>query len=251
MKKFSIVLLAIMLPLFALHGQTLLYSENFEINTAPDSVTFAGTGTWGTSTSLASQGLRSDSLRMVNSGDSVVMTTDAFSTIGNSFVMLHFDHICKIEFNDEGYIEVSNNNGITWTRLTAAQYQGLVQFGTQGNKFSSMSYQDWVPTVQAVPSNAWWKGEIFDISLLVGNASQVRIRFVLKDAIPGFTLGDNYAWFIDNIRVIGAFSELNPPVITMVPPHQSRHHLHNHPVPYQSHHHRSIGYRYGLCSLYR
>jgi len=155
---------------------------------------------------------------MVVSGDSVVMTTPAFSTVGNSFLMLYFDHICKIEYNDEGYIEVSNDNGATWTRLTGSQYLGTAQFGTQGNKFSSMSYLDWVPTTAAVPSNAWWKSETFDISLLVGNAANVKIRFILWDAIPGFTIGDNYAWFIDNIRIIGAFSELNPPVITMVPP---------------------------------
>jgi hypothetical protein len=133
--------------------------------------------------------------------------------------MLHFDHICKIEFFDEAYIEVSNNNGTTWTRLTGAQYQGISQFATQGNKFTAAAYAiDWAAGSIAVPSNAWWKSEVFDISLLVGNAPNVLIRFILKDALMGNTMPDNYAWFIDNIRVIGAFSELNPPILTMLPP---------------------------------
>ena len=200
-------------------AQTILYSENFETNSLPDSVVYTGTGLYGKSSTLYSQGLRSDSMRINAAGDSVVMTTQAFSTSGNSFVMLHFDQICKIEFYDEAYIEVSSNNGATWTRLTGAQYQGLSQFATQGNKFTAAAYStDWAPGVYAAPSNAWWKSETFDISLLVGNAANAKIRFVLRDAQPGNTLPDNYAWFIDNIRVMGAFSELNPPVITMIPP---------------------------------
>jgi len=200
-------------------AQTLIYSENFETNSLPDSVVLTGTGTSGSSSALFSQGVRSDSMRIALAGDSVVMTTQAFSTTGNSFVMLYFDQICKIEFFDEGYIEVSNNNGVTWTRLTAAQYQGISQFGTQGDKFTAAAYaNDWAAGSYAVPSNAWWKSETFDISLLVGNAAQVKIRFVLRDAQPGSVMPDNYAWFLDNIRVVGAFSELNPPILTMIPP---------------------------------
>jgi hypothetical protein len=203
----------------SMHGQTLLFSENFETNTLPDSVGSVGTATWAKSSTLFSQGARSDSSRIVNPGDTSVLTTLSFATTGNSFVMLHFDHICKIEFFDEAYIEVSNDNGITWTRLTGAQYQGASQFTTQGNKFTAAAYTtDWAAGSYAVPTNAWWKSEIFDISLLVGNAANVKVRFVLRDASPGNIMPDNYAWFIDNIRVFGAFSELNPPILTMLPP---------------------------------
>lgn len=216
--RWIFTLLALMLISSGMQAQTMLYSENFETTSLPDSVVYTGNGVHGKSSMLFSQGLRSDSMRIVVSGDSVVMTTQAFSTTGNSFVMLHFDQICKIEWNDEAYIEVSNNNGTTWTRLTGSQYQGASQFGTQGNKFSSMSYLDWVPTTIATPTNAWWKSETFDISLLVSNAANVKIRFILRDAMPGSTFGDNYAWFMDNIRVLGAYSELIPPVLTMLPP---------------------------------
>jgi hypothetical protein len=217
--RLTITLLLALIFSVGASAQTLLFSENFETNSLPDSVNHTGNGNWGKSSALYSQGTRSDSLKINAVGDSIMSTTFSFSTTGNSFVMLHFDHICKIEFFDEAYIEVSNNNGSTWTRLTGAQYQGISQFATQGNKFTAAAYAiDWAAGSIAVPSNAWWKSEVFDISLLVGMSSNVLIRFVLKDASVGNTMPDNYAWFIDNIRVVGAFSELNPPVITMTPP---------------------------------
>jgi hypothetical protein len=218
MSRILVVFFSMMIC-FPVISQTLLFSENFETTSLPDSVTTVGTGTSGKSSVLFSQGLRSDSMRIVNFGDTLVMTTQTFSTSGNSFVMLYFDHICKIEFFDEAFIEVSNNNGNSWTRLSGQHYQGNSQFAAQGNKFTAAAYTtEWAAGSYAVPANSWWRGEVFDISLLVGNASQVKIRFVLRDASPGSIMPDNYAWFIDNIRVIGAFSELNPPVITMVPP---------------------------------
>jgi hypothetical protein len=213
----------LMLILFCAAGyisgaQTLLFSENFETATLPDSVNYTGTGVRGKSSVLFSEGSRSDSMRIANVGDTVVMTTESFSTTGNSFVMLYFDHICKIEFYDEAYIEVSGNNGSTWTRLTGTQYQGQGMFGIHGNKFTAASYLDWAPGAASTPLNSWWKSETFDISMLVGNAANVKIRFVMRDAWLGNQMPDNYAWFIDNIRVIGSFSELNPPVISIVPP---------------------------------
>ncbi|HRZ50088.1 MAG TPA: hypothetical protein P5338_11910, partial [Bacteroidales bacterium] len=217
--KLTFTFLLVVLASCALSAQTLLYSENFETNSLPDSIVYTGTGLHGKSSILFSQGLQSDSMRINVAGDSVVMTTQAFSTTGNSFVMLHFDQICKIEFFDEAYVEVSNDNGASWIRLTGAQYQGLSQFATQGNKFTAAAYStDWAAGVYAVPANSWWKAETFDISLLIGNAANAKIRFVLRDAQPGNTMPDNYAWFIDNIRVLGAYSELIPPVLTMLPP---------------------------------
>lgn len=223
MKAFRILiwLTAFLLMGMMAQGQSILYSENFETSSLPDSVTHLGTGQWGKSATLFSQGNRSDSMRIVSSGDSVVMTSQTFSTLGLFSVLFQFDHICKIEFLDEGYIEVSGDNGLTWSRLTGAQYQGSGQFGAQGNRFNAASYNnDWAAGFFTTPTNAWWKSETFDISQLVSNAMNVKIRFVLKDANPGSTFPDNYAWLIDNISVIGAYSELIPPVITMIPPIQ-------------------------------
>jgi hypothetical protein len=219
MRTLILTFIATTLLSICIYGQVPVFSENFEANSMPDSVSFSGTGTWGNSSMLSSEGSRSDSLRIATSNDSVLMSTYSFSTTGNSFVLLQFDHICKIEYWDEAYIEISTNNGNSWTRLTGSQYLGTGQFGIHGNKFTSAAYPtDWMAGQFAQPDNTWWKGEVFDISMLAGNASNVMVRFVLRDANGGNVLPDNYAWFIDEIRVIAGISELNPPQLSWSAP---------------------------------
>jgi hypothetical protein len=217
-KRIITTLFLILLFVGSSFGQTTLFSEDFETITSPDSVIHSGTGVWGKSNTLYSSGIGSDSLRIPNPGDSVVATTYNVNTLGLTSVILHFDHICKIEFFDEAVIEVSNDGGASWIRLTAAQYQGAGMFASQGNRFTSHTYySDWASGVSAVPSNSWWKSEAFDISSLVANASSISIRFVLRDMNYGSYYSDNYGWFIDNIRIESPPVEVNPPVIVLAP----------------------------------
>jgi hypothetical protein len=218
MKK---ILFALMFCLpFLMQAQTIGYHENFELPSLGDSVSSSGTpNPWAICTRLYKGGLRCDSTR-VTSNDTSYLTTAAFSTIGNSNVILHFSHICKIELLDAGEIEVSVNGG-AWTKLTGTQYinPGNSQFVNNSNKFNSNTYPlDWLPTNgTAVPQNTWWKDEQFDISALAGNASSVRVRFALRDGNANGA-NNNYGWYIDNIYVIMSFSELTPPVITYIAP---------------------------------
>ncbi|MFC2100635.1 GEVED domain-containing protein [Bacteroidota bacterium] len=203
-------------------AQTVVYHENFESPSNADSVTSSsnpvGGPSWGISTALANSGTQSDT-NVVTTTTTLYLTTDTFNTLGYYNVLLEFAHICKIDFNDAATIEVSTNGGSTWTMLTSTQYLGTGQFGTLGNKFSSVSYvNDWQPsTATAIPTNAWWKTELFDITTIANNASTVQVRFSLADAgSPG--AGGNYGWLIDDIKVTASFSELIPPSIVMIPP---------------------------------
>jgi hypothetical protein len=198
-------------------AQTVVFFENFE-NTSSLAVTASGIPGWGISTQLAAGGLRSDSSNCSTPGDSsVLVTTMPVNTSGYNYVLLEFDHICKIEFYDAAYIEVSGNGGSSWTRLTGAHYLGSGQFASVGNKFNSTSYLDWLPGNPSPPAGTWWKHEYFDISAIAGNSSGVLVRFILKD--ENFqNVFDNYAWFLDNIRITAALSELTPPSITLIPP---------------------------------
>jgi len=199
------------------YAQTIVYHENFELSSLGDSVVSSGNPGWNIGTYLHNSGLRSDSSH-VAVNDSTFLTTAAFSTVGYSNVILQFSHICKVEFFDNAIVQVSNNNGVTWTQLTAAQYLGTGQFGANGNKFASTSYTDWLPgTPNATPTNTWWKTEQFDISSLVGNFSQVKVRFKLSDG-NGTGAGNNWGWVIDDILVNGATSELVPPIIALNAP---------------------------------
>lgn len=182
-----------------------------------DSVTATGTPLWTQDLTLQSQGTASYRNQVAASTVSY-LTTNAFSTVGNSFVMLNFDHICKIEFLDSAIIEVSNDNGNTWTRLTYNEYQGTAPFQSMGNRFNAASYSIWLPGLNsAVPNNVWWKNETFDISSVAGNAAQVMIRFVIRDGNANGP-NQNYGWLLDSLTVMASPSELYPPVISPGPP---------------------------------
>jgi len=201
-----------------LTAQTLVFHENFDGTSGADSVTAVPSSSWGLSGQLFASPLKSDSA-VVTLGDTSSLITNSFSTSGNSYVILEFDQICKIDFFDAAEILVSTNNGSTWTQLTAAQYLGSGQFSTFGNKFTAVSY----PTLWAgsnpyvIPQNTWWKHETFDISSLASNAANVKVKFRLRDGTNNGA-SNNYGWLIDNIEVNAAPGELIPPVINLVAP---------------------------------
>lgn len=202
-------------------AQTNVYHENFEQPSGADSVTTyssSSTNTWGISTHLAAGGMQSDSAK-TSVDDTLIMTTNAFVTTGNSFVTLDFDHICKIESFDMGVIEVSGDNGQTWTKLDSNHYTGNSStFGSNGNIFNASAYGgDWSAGQIINPDNTWWKHESFNISSIAGNKSNVKVRFKLVEN-NGMTLFENYGWLIDNISVHASPSELIPPQITMGKP---------------------------------
>lgn len=216
MRKFLLLLLGLVFGL-AIQAQTVIYHENFEAPSLGDSVTPSGTPSpWAINTRLFAEGARCDS-NFVQASDTSYLVTSVINCTGYANVVLKFSHICKIEVTDAAEIEVSINNG-AWIKLTT-QYvnPGNSQFITNGYKFTSTTYTSpdvWSWAVgTAKPLNSWWMPEQFDISALAGNQANVRIRFSLRD---GTTNGANWnhGWYIDNVRVLGAVSELTPPVIT-------------------------------------
>jgi parallel beta-helix repeat protein len=203
---------------FFMKAQTLVFHENFDGALGADSVTSVPSSAWALSGQLYSSPLKSDSA-VVTQGDTSSLITNSFSTTGNSYVILEFDQICKIDFFDAAEILVSTNNGSTWTQLTASQYLGTGQFSNFGNKFTAVSYPTlWVSSnPYTIPQNTWWKHETFDISSLTSNAANVKVKFRLRDGTNNGA-SSNYGWLIDNIEVNAAPGELIPPVITLLSP---------------------------------
>ncbi len=215
--KRLILIIVVLLSISVVHAQSTAFFEDFEGTTLSMTSSSTGTNAWGLNTLLYYQGAKSDSC-VVTAGDTTYLTTDAFSTLGNSYVMLHFAQICKIAFADKGIIEVSVDGGATWTQLTSAQYLGSGQFATNTNSFNDVSYAtDWSPFVNTIPDNSWWKNEMFDISSIAGNKTSVKVRFSLID---GGTAGSEgrYGWLLDNVEVLKSTSELVPPTITYSAP---------------------------------
>ncbi len=199
-------------------SQTTVFFEDFELASSPDSVNYSGNGIHAKSADLHYSGLYSDSLNTTNVNDTIKSTTHAFSTLGYSGIYLYFSHICKTEFFDDAYIEVSTN-GTSWTRLTGTNYFGAGNFAISGNKFTASSYiNDWKAGYAEKPNNTWWKTEMFDISTFCANSTNVQVRFVLRDGGVTFNGPDDYAWFIDDIKVVASVNELLPPVISWAAP---------------------------------
>jgi len=214
MKKFTLFLFLSFI-LTQVKSQTIVFTEGFE--TLPLSVTSSGNPGWSRTNKFAKTGTYADSSR-VAANDSSYLTTATFSTIGNTYVILEFAQICKIDFFDKAEIEVSGDNGLTWTKLTGAEYLSTGQFSNIGNKFTATSYPIWDPTNEnTIPLNLWWQKETFDISTLAANKANVIVRFKLSD---GGTAGGgaNYGWLIDDIKITAAPSELIPPAITLNTP---------------------------------
>ncbi|MCX6270454.1 MAG: hypothetical protein NTU44_04400, partial [Bacteroidetes bacterium] len=206
-----------------LQGQVVVFHENFELPSLCDSMVSSSTPVTGYGFAVNTRlhkgigSLRSDSCQVIP-GETVYLTSTPFSTIGSTNVVLSFSQICKIDNTDAAYVEISTNSGNTWTKLTQSQYTGTGQFGAYGNLFNCNSYGNfWFPfQPSATPMNNWWKSESFDISSLASDLPSVMFRFKLKDSLPAGP-NNNRGWFIDNIKVVMAGSEMDPPVITMMP----------------------------------
>ena len=227
MKKY-LLLFAMSLLTVISFGQVEVFFENFE--TQPYEVTSSGNPNWTVATNLYSDGSHSYH-NALSVNQTAYLTTNSFSTSGYVYVRLVFDHICKIEYVDTASVQISVDGGVTWITLNSNSY---LSDGTLMNNyaFSSLSYiNDWQPlTPGATPTNSWWKTEMFDISSIAANKSDVRVRFKLKDQ-NGNGAGSSAGWYLDKIKVIASSVELNPPLITLLTPiYQDT--LINNPGPY-------------------
>ncbi|MCX6270720.1 MAG: GEVED domain-containing protein [Bacteroidetes bacterium] len=223
MRKLQLLFITLLMITTGLTAQTTLaFHEDFELPGQDDSVTTTqttvGVKDWNLSSTLHHQGLYSDTCR-VKTAATTYLTSQEFSTIGNFYVILEFAQICKVDFLDLATIEVSGDGGLTWTQLTGAQYLGLGQFASNGNRFASNSYGAlWAPSSSTtIPDNTWWKVEQFDVSGLIQARPNAKIRFKLADAGTAGS-NNNYGWCLDDIMVIMAPYEIIPPVITLLNP---------------------------------
>jgi hypothetical protein len=215
-KRSLAAILFFMLAAAGVQAQTTIFSENFD-GTPPFQLTSSGTPAWSLNSTVQFSAPNSYA-NVVSQGDTSFLTTNTINLTGYSFVLLEFYHICKIGFFDAAEIFVSTDDGVTWTKLTNAQYinNNNSQFGTSGDKFTATAYPLlWLPSdATALPTNSWWMMEQFDVSAIAGNQSQVRFRFRLLD---GNNLGaqGNAGWFLDDIKV-NALSVLHNMELTKI-----------------------------------
>jgi hypothetical protein len=206
-------------------AQVTVFSEDFE--NPPGNVTSTGSPGWFINSRLYTSFTNSDSATIDAPGSISYLTTNSFSTAGLFYVTLTFNNICKLEFFDGGTLEYSVDGGITWNQLidtdgnpggfNNCNYLGTGLFRTQSSKFQEASYGVWMPGNPSSPQQSWWQTEIFDISQVAGNQSNVQLRFKVADGNNNGGAG-RAGWFIDDIEVVAAPCELINPVFTQNAP---------------------------------
>jgi hypothetical protein len=227
MKKLIFTLTIVVSALFA-NAQGFVWHENFDAPSLGDSVNSytsnaATSPGWAINSRVQVSPTNCDSAFFAG-GDTVILYTDVINFTGNSFVILDFDHICKNSFFDASKIEVSNDGGLSWTKLTCPNGNYLTppsqlsNFCNQNSQFGTATYAAWIPLdTFAVADNSWWRHETFDISNIAGNSAQVIIRWIMYDD----GLQNNFitnGWKIDNINITAAPCELNAPSVLQCNP---------------------------------
>lgn len=250
MKKLLLSFFALSALCFSVQAQiipSVVFRERFDPTSGPDSVTTYNTNallnsTWNDTNQLWVSPGFSYHTRIVPF-DSVIFETNSFSTVGNIFVRLKFNHICKIFSGQRGYIQASNNGGQTWVNVTSVHYLGASPQFPGNGYFNELSYPAagvqpyWggvsqVSPPPVMPTNQWWAEEIFNLSPILGGTNgypNCKIRFIAAHAVnvPINPAG----WYVDNILVEAAPCELFPPTFT-----------YNNPAPFSFN--KPVGARY-------
>lgn len=215
MKKFHfLVVMFCLLMIGGLFAQpVVVVNETFD---SPNCVFKTLKGDWVRETSLKNSGA-SSFLGFVPSqvGDSTEFISDWFDCRNYSNVVLTFSHICKVSFSDEATIEYQIDQlGAKWKKIPMDCYQLMPKPYRQA-KFSQKSYEEWQPDDSlAVPTNTWWKSEIFDVSYDVG-WERVRFKFKIK---RGSVVGTQFAygWLVDDFVLMGSTHQIKLPEVSFI-----------------------------------
>ncbi|MEO8147203.1 MAG: T9SS type A sorting domain-containing protein [Bacteroidia bacterium] len=192
--KHLYITVTLLLIIFSSKAQT-IFHEDFE---NPDSVVSSGNPGWVQCSAGQTSGLFCDSAITIP-GDSSALTTIPFSTIGAYKVLLNFNCVATSE-QMRGYVEVSIDNGITWTRLTMNEYLITPNYDFYYGYFNSDGWC-WGISCGGLSIYTPWHPELFDISSLCANEPSVMLRFnMLLDSNSYLSYS---GWFIDDLQISG------------------------------------------------
>ncbi len=217
MKRILIITTFLLLSISYIYGQipVTTMTENFDGNTVSFSSTPANT--WGAHTNYALSSPNSYRTIVPNrAGDIVILESPVYDFSSYSgddaSVQLRFSHICKVSPNDITKIEYKLS-GSNWKPLGKNTYQGNASNYEANKAFNATSYTQWqAGDSLAMPSNTWWKEEVFDVSFEVKGEQQVQFRFILEHGpVPGTQI--SYGWLIDDFKVTAADHKIKPPVV--------------------------------------
>jgi len=225
MRKIATMFLAL-LCFMTVKAQTTIVNEGFEV--IPHTFTSSVTATvpdWDTTSALQYAGIRSIRGKIKATGAPATLITARFATTGHNKIYLRFKHICKVPVTDQAkiYYRITQNGSAgIWTPIPKADtvYLTSVPAGDYGYlssaNFNTSSYADWLQNdTNAIPTNSWWKKELFDLTSFIANRDTVELQFrIVRNSPNGLT---HLGWLLDDIEILGASGEIAPPVIVQQP----------------------------------
>jgi len=130
------------------------------------------------------------------SSEDIMHEAGTMDLSNTSHPVLDFWHIAKLESPnwDKGFVEITTDNGQTWTAIDDSLYLGESVNYSNGY-FDESSYTDWGGISDNTPDSSWWKMERFNLEAF--KTSSVSIRFRLH--ADGGT--EHEGWHIDDISV--------------------------------------------------
>jgi hypothetical protein len=149
-------------------------------------------------------------------GDITTLTSPVYDFSNYAYVLLRFSHICKVSPLDIVRVEYKTS-GQGWQVIPASTYKGKA-IGYLFTGFNTNSYVEWMlGDSLTLPSQSWWKEEVFDVAFETGTEDEVQFRFVIQHTnVTGTQI--SYGWLIDNIEIIAASYEVLPPIVEMIAP---------------------------------
>jgi hypothetical protein len=216
MKKYIILALGIFLMTPSMYSQTAVqkWTEDFDgtvsFNPIPNSA-------WETDINYSTSPPNAYLGSVPNLvGGITTLETSTYDFSAYSYVLLQFNHICKISPQDVVRIEY-RMSGQGWRTIPASTYLGKATlYQTRG--FSAYSYTEWQANDSlAIPSQSWWKEESFDLSFEVRGDNAVQFRFIIQHGVvPGTQI--SYGWLLDDVRIVASTYELIPPLVEFIAP---------------------------------
>jgi hypothetical protein len=150
-------------------------------------------------------------------GDSTFLQSAQYDFTNSAYVRFRFSHICKISPKDQALIQYRRAGESKWYTIDAQWYNGKAKNYTSIKGFNAASYPEWLAKDStALPSQSWWKDEIFDMSADWNNAI-VEIRFVIVHGDVLYT-DVSYGWLLENVQITAASHQLHLPVVELLEP---------------------------------
>ena len=159
---------------------------------------------WGLQEFISFDGLSWACESIDTSSDQSLVTLNEITVTGDQPLLTFYHKFDTEKFFDAGIIQVSKDNGFTWT---AVPEENVIRGGYTGKiQFSLFA----IPNIRAWHGTKDWHQVVVDLSNYAGEDIKVRFRF----ASDGNT--SVLGWFMDNFEVMEGFSYNSEACITSI-----------------------------------